>query len=197
MSDIPSICEEKQSKEALENHAELFERGTYVLALDLTRGLNLNVGSLGRIRFAAGHYAYVGSARRGMRARVARHLAREKRKWWHIDWLTTQAGVVPVAVATTERVGLECGIASALSNGADAMVKGFGCSDCECESHLFYFSNDSTLSLAIGALVRYGVRVEWFRQSHTGLPGEPGVLLQNGACRVGYVTSIHPVDKPA
>jgi hypothetical protein len=61
-------------------------------------------------------------------------------------------------------MGLECGIASALSNRADSGVKGFGCSDCECGSHLFYFSNVSTLSLALRALVRYGVTVERVHQ---------------------------------
>lgn len=142
----------------------MFERGTYVLVLELTGGLILNVGSLGRIRFAAGYYAYVGSARRGMRARVARHLAREKKKWWHIDWLTTQAGVMPTAVASTERTGLECRIASALSNRGDLRVKGFGCSDCGCESHLFYFSDATAVSIALRALVKYGVTVEKVHQ---------------------------------
>jgi Uri superfamily endonuclease len=156
-----------------ESHEELFERGTYVLVLKLTGGLILNVGSIGRIRFAAGYYAYVGSARRGMRARVARHLAREKKKWWHIDWLTTQAGVVPTAIASTERIGLECRIASALSNRANLQVKGFGCSDCKCGSHLFYFSDATTVSAALKGLGKYGVSVEKisFADGLTHMPG--------------------------
>jgi len=117
----------------------------------------MEVGSLGRVRFAKGYYAYVGSARRGMRSRVARHLVREKRKRWYVDWLTTQPGVVPVAVASTTLTGLECRIAATLSSRTDMRVDGFGCSDCECESHLFHFSNADGLFSALNSLRRYGV----------------------------------------
>lgn len=120
----------------------------------------MRVGSLGRIRFTRGYYAYVGSARRGMRSRVARHLAREKRKRWHIDWLTTQPGVVPVAMVSTERTGLECRMAALLASRANLSVKGFGCSDCQCGSHLYYFSNADALFLGLEGLKTYGVSVE-------------------------------------
>lgn len=139
---------------------ELSERGTYVLVLQLTRHMIMRVGSLGRIRFARGYYAYVGSARRGMKSRVARHLARKKRKRWHIDWLTTQPGVVPIAVASTMLTGLECRIATVLSSRADMRVDGFGCSDCECESHLYRFSQADDLFSSLEHLRRYGVSVQ-------------------------------------
>jgi len=130
------------------------------LALQLTHPRIVRVGSLGRIRFKRGYYTYVGSARRGMRPRVARHLAKEKRKRWHIDWLTTQPGVVPIAVASTTLTGLECKIVTVLSSRANRRVDGFGCSDCECESHLYYFSNTDSLFLALENLRRYGVSVQ-------------------------------------
>jgi sugar fermentation stimulation protein A len=139
---------------------ELFEHGTYVLVLQLTHQRTMRVGSLGRIRFARGYYTYVGSARRGMMSRVARHLVREKKKRWHIDWLTTQPGVVPIAVASTMLTGLECRIAAALSSRADTRVDGFGCSDCECESHFFRFSQIDNLFSALEHLRRYGVSVK-------------------------------------
>jgi sugar fermentation stimulation protein A len=133
------------------------ERGTYVLILELTRPSVVNVGALGEIRFERGRYAYVGSARRGMRPRLSRHLAKGKRKKWHIDWLTTRSDAAPVAVATTGRVGLECKIAGLLSARAEGRVKGFGCSDCECESHLAYFSTAHPLDLALDGLRELGV----------------------------------------
>jgi sugar fermentation stimulation protein A len=133
------------------------ERGTYVLVLELTRPSVVKVGALGEIRLERGYYAYVGSARRGMRPRLSRHLAREKRKKWHIDWLTTHSDVAPVAVATTGRVGLECKIVGLLSARAERRVKGFGCSDCECESHLAYFSTARALDLALDGLRKLGV----------------------------------------
>jgi Uri superfamily endonuclease len=120
----------------------------------------MRVGSLGRIRFARGYYSYVGSARRGMRSRIARHLAREKRKRWHIDWLTTQPCVVPLSVVSTDRTGLECGMAAVLSSRTNLRVEGFGCSDCGCRSHLYYFSNNDALAAALEGLRRYGVSVE-------------------------------------
>ncbi len=95
-----------------------------------------------------------------MKSRVARHLAREKRKRWHIDWLTTQPGVVRVAVACTMLTGLECRIAAVLSNRADMRVDGFGCSDCGCGSHLHYFSNADDVFSVLENLKRYGVSVQ-------------------------------------
>lgn len=158
MSILGSKEPHRESKE--DRHIDLFERGTYVLVLQLARHRTMRIGSLGRIRFARGCYAYVGSARRGMGSRVARHLAQEKKKRWHIDWLTKQPGVVPIAVASTRLTGLECRLAAVLSSRADVRVDGFGCSDCECESHLFYFSSTNSLFLALGSLRRYGVSVQ-------------------------------------
>jgi len=155
----------------------LFEYGTYVLVLQLTRYRIVRVGSLGRIRLARGYYAYVGSARRHMRSRVARHFAREKKKRWHIDWLTTQSGVVPIAVASTMLTGLECRIAAALSSRADLRVSGFGCSDCKCESHLFYFSGTDGLLSALGNLRRYGVSVQRVRMNSSGRAPLSGFAL--------------------
>ncbi len=142
------------------------ERGTYVLVLRLTHHRTIRVGSLGRIRFAGGYYAYVGSARRGMRSRVARHLAREKKRRWHIDWLTTQSGVVPVALASTMLTGLECRIAGVLSSRAEMRVDGFGCSDCECESHLYRFSQTDDFFSTLERLKRHGVSVQRFAGRH-------------------------------
>jgi sugar fermentation stimulation protein A len=131
------------------------ERGTYVLVLKLNRPSVANVGSLGRIRLSRGYYTYVGSARKGMRSRLSRHLAREKRKRWHIDWLTTHPDVVPIAVATTGRTGLECEIAGLLSARTEALVRGFGCSDCECESHLFAMAHDPLQSPEFQKLLQH------------------------------------------
>jgi sugar fermentation stimulation protein A len=133
------------------------ESGTYVLVLRLARRTTLSVGALGDVQFERGYFTYVGSARRGLRPRLSRHISREKRKKWHIDWLTTSPNFEPVAAATTGRVGLECKIARMLSTRADARVKGFGCSDCGCESHLAHFPDASSVYSAIDALGILGV----------------------------------------
>ena len=114
--------------------------GTYVLILRLDAPSRIVPGRLGPCDLPAGLYAYVGSAHGpgGLRARVARHLRRDKPRHWHIDALTAAAR--PVAIwtrATPER--LECAWARTLAAlpGVTLPVAGFGSSDCACPAHLF------------------------------------------------------------
>ncbi|HIE05530.1 MAG TPA: GIY-YIG nuclease family protein [bacterium (Candidatus Stahlbacteria)] len=93
----------------------------------------ITVGRLGKIFFHRGLYFYVGSAKRGIEARVRRHLTSEKRHW-HIDYLLTAAELL--AVLTVES-GIECDIAIALSQALEPISR-FGSSDCRCKSHLYY-----------------------------------------------------------
>lgn len=112
------------------------DRGSYLLVLRLSRPAALLVGALGRIRFPAGFYVYVGSAMAGLSARLARHLRRRKKMHWHIDWLASKARIVDtLPVRSSQR--LECDIAAAVAELASDRIPGFGSSDCPCESHLF------------------------------------------------------------
>jgi HEAT repeat protein/Uri superfamily endonuclease len=116
--------------------------GTYVLALWLAAPLTIRVGRLGEFRFPAGWYLYTGSALGpgGLQARLARHLrhvGRDKRAHWHIDYLREQATWGGAwGCATGERK--ECHWAAALRDlpGARIEVPGFGASDCGCPAHL-------------------------------------------------------------
>jgi len=81
------------------------EKGTYALVMALKMEAAIAVGRLGcsggrggenEITFPAGYYVYLGSARGGLSARVGRHLKREKRCYWHIDYLIQFAEVVEV-----------------------------------------------------------------------------------------------------
>ena len=71
------------------------EPGTYVLHLELRKAAKLTIGALGKNELGPGRYLYVGSARRGIGARVARHrrLADTKigKAHWHIDALLTSS----------------------------------------------------------------------------------------------------------
>ena len=113
--------------------------GIYVVEVRLRRSNPIRVGQLGEIPFRAGAYLYVGSARRGLRARLERHARREKPRRWHIDYLTTVGAVEFAAVWPTEAV-TECELARRVAQlaGEHSSVAGFGCSDCRCRSHLFY-----------------------------------------------------------
>jgi len=109
--------------------------GSYVLIITLDRDRTIEVGALGPREFAAGAYAYVGSAMGGLDARIARHLRDDKRLHWHVDYLLQHARVADVVRIETQR-RVECETANALAERVPA-VAGFGCSDCSCEGHLF------------------------------------------------------------
>ena len=112
--------------------------GTYVLLIELSRRRRIRIGRLGMISFQPGFYAYVGSAMSGLEARIAWHLRpfRNKRPHWHIDYFLA-AGVVRAVFVKTDSQRLECLTACTL--GEEFVdITGFGCSDCRCQSHLFY-----------------------------------------------------------
>jgi len=117
------------------------EPGVYALLFRITAPLTFDAGRLGSIGLAAGYYAYVGSARGpgGLRGRLARHVRAEKRRRWHIDYLTQCVAVGQVCWQTT-REPLECRWAQRLLRlpGATTPASGFGSSDCRagCRSHL-------------------------------------------------------------
>ena len=122
----------------------MIRKGTYVLFLRFDKPVGTEVGSLGRIDLEAGTYCYVGSAMNGLDQRVSRHLSHEKNKRWHIDFLTT----VCRDMSAYEHEGTditECGLADHIrSIGGMPMMKGFGCSDCGCQTHLFKVDEEST-----------------------------------------------------
>jgi Uri superfamily endonuclease len=117
-------------------------KGIYCLVLSGAGG-PVRVGALGELFFPSGFYVYTGSALGpgGVPARVGRHIRTAvtpgSRTHWHIDYLLRNPSFRLVAVycaETEER--MECNVAGAV--GGDE-VKQFGCSDCSCASHLFFF----------------------------------------------------------
>jgi Uri superfamily endonuclease len=112
-------------------------KGIYVLIIRLDRGVTANIGALGEMTFPEGLYAYVGSAQANLEKRVQRHLRKEKRMFWHIDYLLDNeaAKVVEVLVRQAGKAE-ECTVANEIGKKGVA-IAGFGCSDCRCRSHLF------------------------------------------------------------
>ncbi len=108
-----------------------------MLLLFLSSPRRLRVGSLGRITLKRGIYLYVGSGGRSPWKRLRRHLARNKNKFWHIDFLSTEADVLGAFIFESG-LKLECVIASSLGTVLPS-IKDFGSSDCKCYSHLFFF----------------------------------------------------------
>lgn len=114
---------------------------TYQLHIRVARPLRVAIGRLGSFDFPAGDYVYTGSARRGLEARIARHLRREKTLRWHIDYLLAAPGV---SVSRVVRSGIvECSLNQATAG--ICLIPGFGAGDCRrgCGGHLKYQGTDS------------------------------------------------------
>jgi sugar fermentation stimulation protein A len=123
--------------------AALEDRGVYLLIVELPRGCTLTPGSLGEIRLRPGWYVYTGSGRKNLSARIARHHRSRKMLHWHIDYLLAcggRGGLTSLPVRTLK--DLECPLARAVAALAAGSTPGFGCSDCDCPSHLFRFDNN-------------------------------------------------------
>ncbi|UCB51731.1 MAG: GIY-YIG nuclease family protein [Candidatus Zixiibacteriota bacterium] len=116
------------------------QKGLYQLLIHLPESAHIQIGKRGRFRFPKGYYVYTGSAKKGLEGRVKRHLRKEKRRFWHIDYLLDHASVTAVFPLTNERKD-ECSLSSETlaMPGAEVIVPGFGSSDCKCPSHLVFF----------------------------------------------------------
>ena len=125
------------------------EAVTYQLWLYLEADLELTAGALGTCLLPAGWYAYTGSARRGLRARLRRHCApaADKRLRWHIDYLLASPGVSVAYLSLS--ADPECTVNAAV--GGSCPCPGFGASDCRsgCGSHLRYLGPDFDLQTLV------------------------------------------------
>ena len=120
------------------------EPGIYTIILSLQEAKKIRIGALGMIDFVPGYYAYTGSARGpGGCKRVDRHIevmqGQRSTRRWHIDYLLSHSEFVEAFITRTSR-DLECIIARKVGEHL-APIKGFGCSDCNCSSHLHYGSD--------------------------------------------------------
>ncbi len=115
-------------------------KGSYCLIVEVNNEKAITIGKkLGKVTFKKGFYVYVGSAMNSLTARINRHLSDEKKLHWHIDYLLKNAEITDV-IYTQSSEKVECDLSNYLSKKTVG-IKDFGCSDCKCESHLYYFKN--------------------------------------------------------
>jgi len=122
------------------------DKGIYCLVVK-NPACTVEIGALGPVSFLAGWHGYIGSALGpGGLVRLERHLRlaedRDKRPNWHIDYLLSDprfSMAYAVSAPTAER--LECRLAAALARGGTGVDR-FGCSDCDCPSHLLHWHRD-------------------------------------------------------
>jgi len=112
-------------------------KGTYILLLECLKEHEIPVGSLGKIRFEKGYYAYIGSAMNGLINRIKRHLSKNKKVFWHIDYLTTSENFRTVKVFGKVSDKREESCIAKIFEKEFRYIEGFGNSDCRDKSHLF------------------------------------------------------------
>jgi sugar fermentation stimulation protein A len=130
------------------------DRGAYLILCRLDAVRSVEVGSLGRIDFPAGTWCYVGSARKDLSRRIARHLRLRKTLHWHIDYLRATADActaLPIRTADD----LEHELARALAKIAEFSIPRFGSSDCTCAGHLFGWRGDPRRDPSFIALLQH------------------------------------------
>jgi len=110
---------------------------TYILLIILKSSLEKEIGRLGVLKFQSGYYAYVGSVKLNFKSRISRHFSKDKKLFWHIDYLLCDVR------AEIEKVFISAGaiehkVAERLYKAGFGVVRKFGSSDCNCAGHLFY-----------------------------------------------------------
>ncbi|WP_457567999.1 GIY-YIG nuclease family protein [Desulfurobacterium sp.] len=111
--------------------------GSYILVFSMEESVDMK--TRGKSFFIPENvYAYVGSAfgAGGLNRRLLRHFKREKKRHWHLDYLSTSRFFVPLAVYCFIGKRIECKLAKRFADSFP-FIKRFGCSDCSCSSHLF------------------------------------------------------------
>lgn len=115
-------------------------KGSYIIIIELKENKKIQIGKLGNIFFKKSFYFYVGSALNGLEQRIQRHLKKDKKTHWHIDYLLQNAKIINVFYKQNNKKE-ECDIAKKLDKKLSS-IPSFGCSDCKCDSHLFYGNYD-------------------------------------------------------
>lgn len=107
------------------------------MIIKIKKNIKQKIGKLGEIKFDKGDYIYVGSAQNGIEKRIERHLKKRKKEFWHIDYLLiNRDAVINKVYCKKGKKEEECKTAEELSKHGKPIAK-FGCSDCDCKSHLF------------------------------------------------------------
>lgn len=115
------------------------------MIIDVKKDALIDVGAIGKIRFEKGKYAYVGSAQNNLEKRISRHLSKNKKIRWHIDYLLKDESTKIIRIFYKEAPkNEECNTAKSLIKGGIPVYK-FGCSDCRCISHLFKIENTKAI----------------------------------------------------
>ena len=121
----------------------MISSGSYILILFNSNSKRIQVGKLGFLNFKRGYYCYIGSAlKEKLIHRVKRHISLSslKKIHWHIDYLLANSDIrIIKSILIPSSFREECTLAQTIKKLSKEEVLGFGSSDCNCNSHLFYY----------------------------------------------------------
>jgi Uri superfamily endonuclease len=160
---------------------------SYLLLVRFDKDVWVKVGALGEVFLPEGWYVYAGRAKRGIYQRIRRHLGREKKRFWHVDYLLEGGKVQGVAVFKGD---VECKLVRTLCEIGVCSVfhPGLGSSDCRCRAHFLRAKEKLVFSwLNIGSfLKKEGLLVEevivCFSEKGSLKDSEIKVLASSGHC---------------
>lgn len=117
--------------------------GTYIIEIYSKRKSDLTLKKFGKISLPEGYYYYSGSAQKNLYARITRHSQKDKKLFWHIDYLLALKSMEfkSIYIFPEKEKLFECTIIKSIEEMQSIIhpVKGFGSSDCrKCISHLVY-----------------------------------------------------------
>ena len=118
-------------------------KGIYLLILRLSQSLQIAPGRLSETTFPPGLYLYVGRSKNSLRGRISRHLRKQKKNFWHIDYLLREAVIEDIWIKP--ECFDECLVTHeihSLYGQSRYPVNKFGASDCHCPGHLLYMGTD-------------------------------------------------------
>lgn len=125
-------------------------KGIYVLVVRLLDDSFIKVGKLGVMHLNAGYYLYVGSGQTNVEKRVNRYFKKIKQPKWHIDYLLGWGNAIAEkALILKLSKKYECKIALFIESMNAKPIVGFGCSDCNCKSHLFYSKDPEEILIRV------------------------------------------------
>jgi sugar fermentation stimulation protein A len=105
---------------------------TYALIIEKTGSSRVRMRKE-TICMEEGLYFYVGSAKRGLEHRLARHIKKRKNRFWHIDYITSRRDTAVRAIYLAPYP--ECETLSTVSQLGTLFGRKLGSSDCACQSH--------------------------------------------------------------
>ena len=114
--------------------------GSYAVILGNATHRLITVGRRGELGFEPGFYIYVGSAfgPGGIRSRVGRHSRHNKTLRWHIDYVREPMSLIEAWYSYRPRNQEHRWAAALQAQSNIVALRGIGCSDCDCDTHLFY-----------------------------------------------------------